>query len=554
VQIEKMPRNTHGKIDRASLPAVTVDKEAIVKPRTPMEEKVSRIVAETLKAAPGSFGVLTDLMYVGLHSLLAASVMTEIHHEFGVDLPVAEILGHPTVEHIAFLVEQGDAKEAPGEATPLDANDGLYPLTDTQMGYYGGWLYDRSIIADVPMLYRFDTDVDADRLAGAVRLAVDAHPILKAHIELKGDVPHWRGNDDAVVDIPVADMGEAELDAFKDAFLHSDDLLEGPLCYGQVCRTEEAVYLFFAVHHIIYDGFSRRVLTEDILSAYDGKAPLAREYVGFEAGLREKERRGGDAWRQAKAYYDEKLSGFQGPTLLIGQKQATPGQGKAKISHVFVERKAVDDFCAANALTGNDVFLTALAAAAAKLSGENRVYFKTEILGRDTASTMNAMGLFVRNKPLAIDVDTRLSAMELYKAVQDETYHMLKHGAYTLQDAETEHGFDAAFNYLFQAGGIFEFHHQLEGKPVADLSNELMNKLMAGSAPFFPCDVQVFSVAHPETGAGLYAVNARFDDADFTDGLISDFLGAMKSFIETGIRRPDAKVDEALAGAPTEAR
>ncbi|MDP9793793.1 amino acid adenylation domain-containing protein [Catenuloplanes nepalensis] len=105
VFLSRLPRTTHGKIDRDALPApVTGPVEHA--PGTPAERRIAAL-AEPLLGRP--IGAEENFFAAGGHSLLAARLVARAGAEFGVDVPLRRFLAEPTVRALATVV---------GEATP----------------------------------------------------------------------------------------------------------------------------------------------------------------------------------------------------------------------------------------------------------------------------------------------------------------------------------------------------------------------------------------------------------------------------------------------------
>jgi len=111
ILLDRLPRNTHGKIDRAALPPLTEEageqESAFVAPRNEYEQGIAAIWEALLGA--GRVGVQTSFFELGGHSLLATQVVSRIRQAFGVEVPLRALFERPTVESLAVLV--GRAKE-----------------------------------------------------------------------------------------------------------------------------------------------------------------------------------------------------------------------------------------------------------------------------------------------------------------------------------------------------------------------------------------------------------------------------------------------------------
>jgi amino acid adenylation domain-containing protein len=111
VRLKSVPLTPNGKVDRRALPAPDRARpeleRAYVAPRTPIEEKLSEIVAQLLRIE--RVGIEDNFFELGGHSLLATQFMSRLRNAFQVELPLRSIFEGPTVAELARAVEK--AKE-----------------------------------------------------------------------------------------------------------------------------------------------------------------------------------------------------------------------------------------------------------------------------------------------------------------------------------------------------------------------------------------------------------------------------------------------------------
>jgi amino acid adenylation domain-containing protein len=108
VPLEKMPLTQHGKIDYSALPfpdrSILLDVTAsTAEPTTEIEIEVASILSRVLKQP--HIGFKDNFFRLGGNSLLAAQLVVNVQHVFGVDLPMRSVFEKPTVEGLAREIE-----------------------------------------------------------------------------------------------------------------------------------------------------------------------------------------------------------------------------------------------------------------------------------------------------------------------------------------------------------------------------------------------------------------------------------------------------------------
>ncbi len=98
VALDELPLNPSGKIDRASLPEPTNQRDGLaeyVEPRTRVEKVIAEIWSEVLGVE--EIGIHDNFFELGGHSLLATRVQTRIRSQLGVEVSLVAVFEHPDV-------------------------------------------------------------------------------------------------------------------------------------------------------------------------------------------------------------------------------------------------------------------------------------------------------------------------------------------------------------------------------------------------------------------------------------------------------------------------
>jgi amino acid adenylation domain-containing protein len=131
VELESLPLNTSGKVDRALLPAPS--DEHLARERSPGDAAASdaerRVIAafERVLEIEG-IGAEEDFFVLGGHSLLAVGLFAALEEEFGRRLPLAAVFEAPTPRSLARLLHAGAIARRWSNLVPIKPSGTRPPL------------------------------------------------------------------------------------------------------------------------------------------------------------------------------------------------------------------------------------------------------------------------------------------------------------------------------------------------------------------------------------------------------------------------------------------
>ncbi len=107
VVLEALPLIPNGKVDRQALPVPeqrhSEPETAFVTPQTPIEKELANIWSEVLNIE--QVGIYDNFFDIGGHSLIATQLMSRVRTRLGVEIPLRELFGSPTIKELSEIVE-----------------------------------------------------------------------------------------------------------------------------------------------------------------------------------------------------------------------------------------------------------------------------------------------------------------------------------------------------------------------------------------------------------------------------------------------------------------
>ncbi|WP_329571195.1 non-ribosomal peptide synthetase [Kitasatospora sp. NBC_01266] len=474
VAVPELPLTVNGKVDRRRLPAPdwsAAGDSAYRAPRTETERVLAAIWAELLGA--DQVGVDDDFFMLGGDSILSIQVVSRARAA-GLALTPRDLFRRPTIAALAAAT--GTAGSVAG-TEPVSGEVGLTPIQhwylDPEPAH--AEFFNQSVVLEVP------AEVDPQVLRRALTALWAHHDALRSRFTIDGDGgwhQHCAPADAAApellevcdlsgLDQAAAEQAEARVTAAAHAAFRLDTL---PLLTARLFTAAgtRPARLLLAVHHLLVDGVSWRVLLEDLETAYRQAVagrPLrlpARTTSVQEWTRRLREHTGNGGFADQRAHWAAVARHCAQPLPVDGEGGNTMADVRAVT--VRLDRERTDDLL--RKVPGvyrtriDDVLLTALGRVLAAWTGRGTVAVGLEGHGREDqvfedVDLSRTVGWFTTLFPVALQVPqgdwgaALKSVKEQLRAVPDRGlgYGALRYLARDERPAgESDPGI--SFNYL----------------------------------------------------------------------------------------------------------
>jgi amino acid adenylation domain-containing protein len=458
VLLDELPTTPAGKVDRRALPAPAPTAAAAAsgpavaaaqhRRLRPVEALVAAVFAEVL----GLEDVSADASFfqLGGHSLTAIQLSHRLAEVLGVELPVARVFEHPTVEALAAVLGQAVGSSGPGTPEPAtrsqepavaptapDSDSGTYPLSFAQERF---WFVDQMAggvaVNNIPGAYRLSGPILLAPLARALARLAQRQEILRTAFELTPEgEPVQVVNPPPAPRLPVVDLGGLgeeqrlrELPRLVSAFsTRAFDLTRSPLWRWAVARLaaeEHAVLLCF--HHAISDGWSIGLTLREMVALYRAEAtggdPGLPE-LSFQYGdhaRRERERLAGAERVRLVSWWREQLDGHDRVIDLGRVRPERPGRrgvGLQRNVSTEVGRRWAE-LLASTRVSEYQAVMAAYQVVLGELGRSERFVVGVPVAGRDRPELAPLIGCFINTVPVAADLSGAPSFEELLARVR----------------------------------------------------------------------------------------------------------------------------------------
>jgi amino acid adenylation domain-containing protein/non-ribosomal peptide synthase protein (TIGR01720 family) len=271
IPVQEFPLTPSGKIDKKALAALQQngsDTNEDAGARNELEQKLIEVWQELLEV--DQMGIYDNFFELGGDSILTIQVVSRIR-KFGYHLEVADIFNHQTIASLSSFIAAQSGKAMSGEQGILTGNAGLLPIQE--------WYFEK-IPASVShynqsVLLSINKSVTQAQLKDAVDQLLTRHDALRfRYYQNKGQWQQEYTAQGHHATLVIETLSFASTDSLSnlitdcaDKYQRSLDIIDGQLVkfvWIQTPQAEVSNRLFIAIHHLVIDGVSWRILLEEL--------------------------------------------------------------------------------------------------------------------------------------------------------------------------------------------------------------------------------------------------------------------------------------------------
>jgi amino acid adenylation domain-containing protein len=406
----------------------------------------------------------------------------------------------------------------------------------------------------IPWSLRISGKLNAEALEHSLNEIVRRHEILRTTFSFKDGAPVQVVAGELSVPMPTVDLSSSAKSEEEAQRLAREearkplDLEHGPLVRAQLLRLgEEEHILLLTMHHIIFDGWSRRILVRELAAMYDafcsGKpSPLPEpklQYADYAVWQR-KQFQGANLEKQL-SYWRQQLAGAPASLDLPTDRPRPAIQtfNGAKLplslSKEFVER--LQSFSRERGVT---MFMTLLAGfqiLLSRYSNQDDVAVGSPIANRNRAEIEEMIGFFANTLVLRTQLSGEATFSDVLAQVKETAL-----GAYAHQDVP----FEKLVEELrpernLSQNPLFQVLFSLQNAPqqAFELAGLKLTSMDSGeSAAKF--DISVFLSENPDGLRGRFEYNTDLFDAE----TIQRMIGHYRVLLEAAVASPERKASQ----------
>ncbi|RQO54942.1 non-ribosomal peptide synthetase [Pseudomonas sp. KBW05] len=427
IVLDSMPLTANGKLDRRALPQPDpeANRQHYVAPRNELESTLAAIWCAVLNVQ--QVGLDDNFFELGGDSILSIQVVSRAR-QAGIHFSPRDLFQHQTVQTLAAVATRSEQVTA--EQGVLSGSSGLTPIQH--------WFFDTEIAQrqhwNQALLLKPLQLLDPHRLEQALLAVLEHHDALRLSFTQRD--AQWHAEHLAVpqggvlMQAQVRDMAQCTA-LFTDT-QRSLDLEHGPLLRALLVDGPEGQQrLLIAIHHLVVDGVSWRVLLEDLQNVYrqlsDGQSVSlpAKTSALRDWAARLQAYAGSESLREELGVWQAQLAG---PALALPADRPHGSLRNRDADTVSVRldaehtRQLLQQAPSAYRTQVNDLLLTALARVLCRWSGQPSALIQLEGHGRETLfddiDLTRSVGWFTSAYPLRLTPQAEQGAS--IKAIKEQ--------------------------------------------------------------------------------------------------------------------------------------
>lgn len=466
VQMDVIPLTPNGKIDRKALPEPEMNSQTdYVEPQTPVEYKIREIWQKTLNKE--RIGIYDNFFDSGGHSLKGIQIISALHKEFNVRVPLGEIFRNPTIRGLAQYIGNIDAfcftpvpavekKEYYECSSPQKRLFILHQMDPESIGYN---------VPNIALLGPASA-WDKQRLELTFHTLIQRHESLRTSFHLVNGTPMQKVHEMADFQVffeTIAQGGEKEVNECIRSFIRPFNLTQAPLMRVTfLTGTDEQLILLMDMHHIVTDAVSMSILSREFHMVYNGEQPPAPRihYKDYSSWLTKPEQVE-NARKKSRFWIDQFSDEI--PVMALPIDFPRPPVQSIEGDYAGFELDAaltaqLNRIAAEQGTTLYSLLLTAFYILLWRLSGQDDIIVGTPVAGRAHSDLDNIIGMFVNTLALRHFPSGDKSFKTFFREVNDATIAAFENQDYPFEelvenvvvsrDASRNPIFDVSFSYV----------------------------------------------------------------------------------------------------------
>ncbi len=257
IELDEIPLNVNGKVDKRKLPEITLERRDYEAPEDYFEIVIANVFSEVLNIDKISRN--DEFSKLGGDSIDVISLISKLR-ELNIHITVKDVMDEQTVKRIA---KKAEYKISTTEISQEPFEGFVNPTPTTK--YFMDLNLKNPSFFHVPCMLETSKKIDENILKKSMMDVVNYHDILRAIVK-DGKLFVRPQNDEEIFTIEHCDL--LRLNEESERINREIDISNGPLIKLAIFEDEKGDYLYICFHHLLVDSNSLRIIINDLNLAY----------------------------------------------------------------------------------------------------------------------------------------------------------------------------------------------------------------------------------------------------------------------------------------------
>ncbi|WP_454784167.1 amino acid adenylation domain-containing protein [Legionella sp. WA2024007413] len=434
VVMEELPLSASGKLDKSKLPKPEAkEPQQVIPPRNETETILKKIWLESLNLK--DISIHDNFFDLGGNSLSAARLITKIRKVAHKKIYLQDLYHSETIARLAGVIDAADdiLEDENGKDRLPSLKE--MPLNELQFLF---WLmklfYPRSNLSNIVIRKRISGNLDKKKLDIIFELLCKNHPVLCSTIPRYSPLQRPQKNilQFEVIEQDIRDLKleeqEHELHESLVELEHRKWNRKLPMILFKLFRLgTNSCEIQIAISHFISDEISAEILMNEVSNAYvdyknESEFVEKRTELVFYDYIQQEQRELSKNLLKYMDFWDHYLADI--PSLAFPQNEILNSITSSCTTYFEIPHnilQGLQSFCKKNRIGIGDTLIAATGYVLAPyLDEKNKIAIINFVKSiRDHEAYDHAIGLFVRNDVIKIDLNHSVTLLELAKQVQN---------------------------------------------------------------------------------------------------------------------------------------
>ncbi|HLP59502.1 MAG TPA: amino acid adenylation domain-containing protein, partial [Candidatus Deferrimicrobium sp.] len=499
MQLEKIPLTPNGKIDRRALPRPELKVgESYTAPRNKIEKKLVELWAEILgrdalhvSQLQTSIGIDDNFFQLGGHSLKAMILVSKIHKELEVKIPMAEIFKTSTIRHLSEFIKKS-AAEKYAAIEPAEEKE-YYVLSPAQKRLYIlQQLVTNNTVYNMPYVIPLGEHVEREKLESVFKELIERHESLRTCFIKVNEEPVQKIHKRVDFSICCSHTFAKEAEHIISNFVEPFDLSKAPLLRINLLIVDSTrEILLIDMHHIITDGISQNLLEKEFMALYSGEElpPLRLQYKDYSEWQNSRRQR---LLIKEQAEYWSEMFAEDAPVLNLQTDFPRPIMQSFEGSSVkflltVKESRVLEELVKQTGATVYMCILSVFTILLSRLSNQEDIVVGMPIAARRHADLEKIIGMFVNTLAMRNAPCGEKRYRDFLLELKERTLRAYENQEYPFEElvdkisVSRDTGRNPVFDVVFNILNMQEYKDAI---PVSDEKEHNLNRHRKGTAKF----------------------------------------------------------------------